>query len=852
MKRLYIISIALLWAAQLNAQCVSSDVWDVEDANAYCFEVNDNVRHIYANNYPDHDDNYNQPQFTVTAQDYEYYMCAYPEQDTDYTPLYETTETTVGCEYNYQFGVNINGVRYDPNSAVTFVEKDGSNNINWHEEAASTANDIGVNMGTDNGGHLNSKGEYHYHAIPYDYFVNDLGIDGSEHSPIVGYAADGFPIYYKYVYSDAEDTLSAIATASSGYTLKSGTRPGDGDTAPSGTYDGNYYEDYEYSSANTILDQCNGRYAATPDYPYGTYYYVLTDEYPYIPRCFLGTSVDNTFRIGPDAACPSSTASTSCAAVVTGCMDPFSDNYNSSANVDDGSCTYSTITWNGSWSNTSGPGDGNAVTISSDYTFSSDGKFTCDNLTVSSGATLTIDTDAALVVYGDITNNGDIIVESGGSLITYDGTSVTGNSITIKRNTRYSDGKYSFVGTPINQNANTIGANLGSSVYKYDETVGFADQGLSRWIDASSDQLVPGQGYTQAFQQEISFVGTPNDGDISIAGTFTDRTNDNVEGWVLVSNPYPAAISVYRFLNENTNLSGAVYFWDDNNSQSARGSNSDYIVANGIATTQSSTAGNEDRYNNHIGSAQGFFVKLNDGTDLNVDFTEAMRVSDSNSDDHFFRTNSSSIPFVRINLTNDQGLFKQTVVGWVNGISDAQINRIYDAPAMNYYADEALFTYKLDQAMSIQGISQSKKEVPLGLNLGKSGTYQLAFEFDHSSGQALLLKDNLTGQVVDMQESYTFSAEAGKIEDRFSLVTARTVLSTEETVQARIYAVDRTLYVQYPSMLTGDHLIRVYSLSGQLILNEAISSSQSIDLGNVSPGIYMVSDGVQSQKIILK
>jgi hypothetical protein len=57
-------------------QCTSSDVYDVEDANAYCFELDDNVRHVYANNYPDHDDNYNQPQFTVTAGDYEYFMCA--------------------------------------------------------------------------------------------------------------------------------------------------------------------------------------------------------------------------------------------------------------------------------------------------------------------------------------------------------------------------------------------------------------------------------------------------------------------------------------------------------------------------------------------------------------------------------------------------------------------------------------------------------------------------------------------------------------------------------------------------------------------------------------------------------
>lgn len=131
---------------------------------------------------------------------------------------------------------------------------------------------------------------------------------------------------------------SPVVSLSSGYSLKSGSRPGDGLTEPDGTYDGEYYEDYEYTS--TVLDSCNGRYAKTPDYPYGTYYYVITDNYPFIPRCFKGTELDHTYRIGPDASCPASTASTNCAAAVSGCMDPVASNYNANANIDNGSCTY--------------------------------------------------------------------------------------------------------------------------------------------------------------------------------------------------------------------------------------------------------------------------------------------------------------------------------------------------------------------------------------------------------------------------------------------------------------------------------------------------------------------------------
>lgn len=318
--------------------CNSATIYATTGSNASCFEVVSNVRYCYSNNYPNHSDNYNQPQFTLTEDDGAFNMCAYPDTNSWFTPLYEETETSVGCTDIYMFGVLLNGVHLDPSSGDYFVKDDGSNNIEWHVEATSTTNTIGQNMGTLNGGHLNPKGFYHYHGVPTDYFVNDLSIDGSEHSPIVGYAADGFPIYYKYVFHNANDTASPVVSLSSGYSLKSGSRSGDGLSAPDGSYDGEYYEDYKYTT--TTLDSCNGRYAKTPDYPNGTYYYVLTDNYPFIPRCFKGTELDPTYRVGPDAACPASSASSNCAASVPGCMDPFADNYNANANNDDGSCTY--------------------------------------------------------------------------------------------------------------------------------------------------------------------------------------------------------------------------------------------------------------------------------------------------------------------------------------------------------------------------------------------------------------------------------------------------------------------------------------------------------------------------------
>ena len=54
--------------------------------------------------------------------------------------------------------------------------------------------------------------------------------------------------------------------------------------APLGTFDG----DHVYVAGSGDLDDCNGRTGVTPEFPHGTYYYIITDSYPYIGRCLKG------------------------------------------------------------------------------------------------------------------------------------------------------------------------------------------------------------------------------------------------------------------------------------------------------------------------------------------------------------------------------------------------------------------------------------------------------------------------------------------------------------------------------------------------------------------------------------
>ncbi|MDX1766179.1 MAG: YHYH protein, partial [Candidatus Saccharimonadales bacterium] len=71
-----------------------------------------------------------------------------------------------------------------------------------------------------------------------------------------------------------------------------------------GPYDGTYEQDWEFVKEHGDLDECNGRQGVTLEFPGGTYYYVITDDYPSIPTCFWGDVVDSFVRDVPGSTGP--------------------------------------------------------------------------------------------------------------------------------------------------------------------------------------------------------------------------------------------------------------------------------------------------------------------------------------------------------------------------------------------------------------------------------------------------------------------------------------------------------------------------------------------------------------------
>jgi hypothetical protein len=197
-------------------------------------------------------------------------------------------------------GYALNGVKFDPNTAGTCSQSDAGtsctligNTGSWNIEALGQSN---FNFGVDgNNAHVQPTGEYHYHGMPEGVLSKQGG--GQVKPTLIGYALDGFPVYARHGYSSPMDSGSVVKVLTGSYRLKAVADPG----RPSATtYPlGAFLQDWEYVAGSGDLDECNGRFDVTPEFPRGLYHYYVTDSYPYIQRCVKGTAPSSGGGMGP-------------------------------------------------------------------------------------------------------------------------------------------------------------------------------------------------------------------------------------------------------------------------------------------------------------------------------------------------------------------------------------------------------------------------------------------------------------------------------------------------------------------------------------------------------------------------
>ena len=471
-------------------------------------------------------------------------------------------------------------------------------------------------------------------------------------------------------------------------------------------------------------------------------------------------------------------------------------------------------------------------------------------------STLQIDTDKMLTVTNGLNNTSGapILIKNGGNLVQINEVPTTPNAgnITMTRTTRSMiKNDYVYWGQPVKADAthNYILANF-STVYNKNYSWQLTNAADGAWVATS--QTYPGKGFISRVSlsgigvQNIDFTnGEPNNGIITLTTTelgnvyAADPTNPNLSGnAVLLANPYPSALDAEKFVSwaTNNNLGdGTLYFWTSKTPHDLAGAtytDADYAswnITGGVATAPppSDPLNLSLKPTGKIAAGQGFFVRKNN--DADITFNNSMRLrSTTNANNLFFRNTNTEPEKHRIwlNLTNGTNSFRQTLVGYISGATNA-LEPLYDG--QSYTANNIdFYSVVSDAKLVIQGRSLPFNDtdmVPLGCKITTPGNYSIAIdEVDGllAGNQNIYLEDLLLNITHDLKTgAYNFATDTGTFDNRFVLkYNDLPLASTQFEIANHIIAFSNNQNLTIKSQKETIAKITIYDVLGREIVTK--------------------------------
>ena len=208
---------------------------------------------------------------------------------------------TLRCTWVAYAAYANNSVKIEPGTAETYTGSGTTFNVvgkNLYQDIGlDTSNAHNQPTGAPGSPTSLKYGDYHYHGIPEGH-VARLG-KGNSTMTLIAFAADGFPVYARYGYTNRTSTSGGVKIVKSNYRLRTAaeltaagytSRPASS-VIPYGVFEQDWvYDATSSASPKGDLDACNGRFGVTPESPTTpVYHYYLTDSYPFIPRCLFGS-----------------------------------------------------------------------------------------------------------------------------------------------------------------------------------------------------------------------------------------------------------------------------------------------------------------------------------------------------------------------------------------------------------------------------------------------------------------------------------------------------------------------------------------------------------------------------------
>jgi hypothetical protein len=518
-------------------------------------------------------------------------------------------------------------------------------------------------------------------------------------------------------------------------------------------------------------------------------------------------------------------------------------------------------------------------------------------LTVRPSGFLQIQPDNNLTINEAVTVDagGTFTIESSGSLIQNLDVANTG-TVTMRRNVNIRRLDYVYWSSPMSAFAlNSVSPATTGYKWKWEPTLASTINNHGNWV-AANETMVRGKGYivrgpdayTATLQNyTANFVGTPNNGTIAmpvLRGTYnganyntglsTTLATANDDNWNLLGNPYPSAISADAFLGANANLAGFIKLWTHGTLPSAAIADpfyedfminytvNDYITYNALGGTQFGFDGS-------IAAGQGFFALMNHtsaSTSENVTFNNTMR-SNAYRNDLFYRnsnvTNTLDKSRIWLNLISPTSLSSMTLIGYAPEATN-ELDRLFDAPAMDVKANYELYSLSNTDKLCIQGRAlpfDQNDEVPLGMTIATEGIHRIAISnldgLFADQNQTIYLEDKLIGVVHDLRAApYSFTTTTGKFDNRFVLKFNNETLGNEDFISTngvKVYT-NNTINVTASSNIKS---VTVYDVLGRTLGTVSNVNNTDVSLNGIAKTqsalvvIVELENGVQTtQKVI--
>ena len=531
-------------------------------------------------------------------------------------------------------------------------------------------------------------------------------------------------------------------------------------------------------------------------------------------------------------------------------------------------CLDSTI-WDGiNWSN-GFPSGGKEVVFKDNYAnLTSSNVCSC---TIDDGKTVSISSGNSLGIEFSYTGAGSLILEDSASLYQSDDEMINTGFAVIKRNSSPILKKdYTYWGSPVNDQK-LIDLSPNTVTNKYFSF----DYEAKNWFQENpSNNMIPGKGYIIQGPQNFSsylpakfegvFTGIPNNGKIEIK-------LGNANFGSLVGNPYPSALDADIFLTKNrSKIKGIMYFWTHNTPvTNLKYSSDDYAVYNllgGVGTRGALSSGvNETIPDGTIASGQAFFI-VSKGAG-SAEFNNSMRIADRNTT--FFKPfkNKNGIEKHRIwlNLKNSEGVFKQTLVGYIHGATNFY-DEDYDAESINGNQFVDFYSTIQSKKLVIQGRALpfvQTDTINLGYKTSVAGNFEISIDhtdefFDDSN---IFIEDKDLKITCNLKDKpYSFNTQQGTFSNRFVLKFTNEVLKIEtfENANEKIFVSSKNKIIKVISTESLIKELSVFDMSGKLLYIKNNVGNLEFQISNLSAShevllvrVVLENGSETSKKIIL-